>query len=705
MAKKVYLKSFSLFIICIIFLVAGGISVSADELITEHNGAKYHVTSVVEENYLYAGIKHTKHNAESSFANNTIDSHVGQTFANRYYPQSVNTIEIPNNGATKIVQWSYLPSTPDKGWLLTSVNIMATNYETHNPGYKVVAVINGDFFDINSEASYGPLLKSTRGVGVSDGEVIRAMDARGLEKNPLTIGFKNNGKSDNYVQGGKIEFSENHMLALYDEKGNIIEEIEVKYINQKPSSGEVAVYFSYPTGVDPVTKGQGYQLVDIPSDGAFICSEPIRVVPSSSTDLYAKGKVAKIDNSQSIPWGSFGLVTTNEEVRNKIEEAAYVRVQRNVIGDYAECTSIGGGVFPLLLNGKQYINQNAERHPRTMIGAKADGSIVMATVDGRQKDLGYYGMTGDELGATMQYYGCVSAVNLDGGGSTTIMIRDENDQFRVLNSPSDGSLRRDSNCYLVVAKDADFKVDSQEVTSDKITLNLDTTNVDFNEVTSIKCTLNGVTKEVVDNKVTFDGLDSNKLYKYSFSYDTLDKKDIEVMLYGNITTTKKIPTFGEIKAEVGTNKIVLTPNIDDLDETITSYVIKISDKEESYIGIPVEIPLDLTNLTKVEFDVLIAYDLNDGLGAIEITEKYVCILETGKVYLSGEEPDDPVDNPTDNPGDDPTDDPTDNPVDDPTDKPETPSDEKDSGCKKDASMVIISLISLSSLLVLIRKRK
>ena len=705
MKRKVFLKSFTLFIICLLFLITGSISVSADELITEHNKAKYRVTSVVEENYLYGGIKHTKHNAESSFANNTIDSYIGQTFANRFYTQSVNAIEVPNNGSTKIVQWSYLPSTPDKGWMLTAVNIMATNYESHNPGYKVLAVINGDFFDINSNGGYGPLLKSTRGVGVSDGEVIRAMDARGLENNPLTIGFKNNGKSDNYVQGGKIEFSSNHVLALYDEKDNIIEEIEVKYINQKPSSGEVAVYFSYPTGVDPVTKGQGYQLVDIPSDGAFVCSEAIRVVPSTATDLYAKGKVTKITESQTIQWGSFGLVTSNEELRNKIETAAYVRVQRNVVGDYAECTSIGGGVFPLLLNGKQYINQNAERHPRTMIGAKKDGSIVMVTVDGRQKNLGYYGMTGDELGATMQYYGCVSAVNLDGGGSTTIMIRDENDQFRVLNSPSDGSLRRDSNCYLVVAKEADFKVDSQEVTSDKITLNLDTTNVDFNEVTSIKCTLNGVTKEVVDNKVTFDGLDSNKEYKYTFSYDTLDKKDIEVMLYGNITTSKQIPTFGELKAEVEVNKITFTPNINDLDGAVSSYVIKIGDKEETYSGTPIEIPLDLTDLTKVEFDVLVAYDLNDGSGVVESTEKYVCILETGKVYLSGEEPDDPVDNPTDNPGDNPGDEPTDDPVDEPTDKPVDPSDDKESGCKKDASMVIVSLISLSSLLVLIKKRK
>ena len=699
------LKTISFIIIFLGMLGLTTVNVTGAETVSEFNGSKYRVTSIVEENLLFGGIKHTKYNAESSYTRNTEDKYIGKTTANQFYAQSVNTLEIPNNGKAKVVQWTYLPSSSTFGWTLTTVTKMASNYELYNPGYKVIAAINGDFFDINSNGGYGPLLKTTRGVGVSDGEVIRAMDARGLENNPLTIGFKNNGKSDNYVQGGKIEFSEYHMLTLYDEEDNVIDELEIKYINSEPSDGEIAVYFSYPTGVNPDNKAQGYELVEMPANSAYICENPSRLVPSSDTVLYAKGSLIEATETKDLAWGTFGIVTTNQEIRSKIDSATTVRVQRNVIGDYADCDNIGGGVFPLLLNGQKFFDQDTVHHPRTMIGAKADGSIVMATVDGRQKSSGMHGMTSDELGATMQYYGCVSAVNLDGGGSTTIMIRDENDQFRVLNSPSDGSLRRDSNCYLVVAKEADFKVDSQEVTSDKITLNLDTTNVDFNEVTSIKCTLNGVTKEVVDNKVTFDGLDSNKEYKYTFSYDTLDKKDIEVMLYGNITTSKQIPTFGELKAEVEVNKITFTPNINDLDGAVSSYVIKIGDKEETYSGTPVEIPLDLTDLTKVEFDVLVAYDLNDGSGVVETTEKYVCILETGKVYLSGEEPDDPVDNPTDNPGDNPGDEPTDDPVDEPTDKPVDPSDDEESGCKKDASMVIISLISLSSLLVLIKKRK
>ncbi len=670
------LKTISFIIIFLGMLGLTTVNVTGAETVSEFNGSKYRVTSIVEENLLFGGIKHTKYNAESSYTRNTEDKYIGKTTANQFYTQIVNTLEIPNNGKAKVVQWTYLPSSSTFGWTLTTVTKMASNYELHNPGYKVVAAINGDFFDIESKASYGPLLKTTRGVGVSDGEVIRAMDARGLEKNPLTIGFKNNGKGDNYVQGGKIEFSEYHMLTLYDEEDNVIDELEIKYINSLPSDGEIAVYYSYPTGVNPENKAQGYESVEMPANSAYICENPYRFVPSSDTVLYAKGALKNATETKDLAWGTFGIVTTNQEIRSKIDSATTVRVQKNVIGDYADCDNIGGGVFPLLLNGQKFFDQDTVHHPRTMIGAKADGSIVMATVDGRQKSSGMHGMTSDELGATMQYYGCVSAVNLDGGGSTTIAIRDENDQFRILNSPSDGSLRNDANCYLVVMKQADFDVTSIESTDNMIAFNLDTTETDLNEITKIKCTLNGVTKEVVNNRVVFDGLESNKYYNYYFSYDSPTEKDIKTLLSGNIYTARITPTFGDLKIDVGENKIIFTPSINDPDGALNYYRIFINDRREPFLDEPIEVKMDLTGVEEVKFDVLVSYDLNNGLGKTEITKSYIYNIITKELKEDvAEEPIYPD------------------------------NDDEKSGCKKDLSALVVSIISLSSLLILIKKRE
>lgn len=71
-----------------------------------------------------------------------------------------------------------------------------------------------------------------------------------------------------------------------------------------------------------------------------------------------------------------------------------------------------------------------QRHPRTAIGWRADGKLVLVVVDGRQKSSA--GMTMDELATLMLELNCIEAMNLDGGGSTTMVVRN-----RIVNSPSD----------------------------------------------------------------------------------------------------------------------------------------------------------------------------------------------------------------------------------------------------------------------------
>ena len=62
------------------------------------------------------------------------------------------------------------------------------------------------------------------------------------------------------------------------------------------------------------------------------------------------------------------------------------------------------------------------RHPRTAVGIRPDGTILLFTVDGRIKESA--GMSLDELTKTLLWLGCTEAINLDGGGSTTLYVRD-----------------------------------------------------------------------------------------------------------------------------------------------------------------------------------------------------------------------------------------------------------------------------------------
>ncbi len=104
-----------------------------------------------------------------------------------------------------------------------------------------------------------------------------------------------------------------------------------------------------------------------------------------------------------------------------------------------------------------------DRAPRTAIGVKADGTIVMMVIDGRQSKNNMYGADSREMASIMKYYGCVDAYNLDGGGSSTMVIRD-GDRFVVTNSPSDGRERTDGNCILVVVKDAEYENEVTDIT-------------------------------------------------------------------------------------------------------------------------------------------------------------------------------------------------------------------------------------------------
>lgn len=90
------------------------------------------------------------------------------------------------------------------------------------------------------------------------------------------------------------------------------------------------------------------------------------------------------------------------------------------------------------------------KHPRTLAGVRADGTILLVVIDGRQRSLSN-GATLIECSQLMHSLGAVKAINHDGGGSSTMLIREGAD-FRVMNSPSDGNERRVFCSIQVVAK-------------------------------------------------------------------------------------------------------------------------------------------------------------------------------------------------------------------------------------------------------------
>jgi hypothetical protein len=108
--------------------------------------------------------------------------------------------------------------------------------------------------------------------------------------------------------------------------------------------------------------------------------------------------------------------------------------------DWARAPSAVGGAGLLRLEGRDLTEWADEqlsagfdttRHPRTLIGVDAQDAIWLVTIDGRQPTLSL-GMSFTELQGLSRRLGLKSSLNLDGGGSTTMVVRGN-----VVNHPSD----------------------------------------------------------------------------------------------------------------------------------------------------------------------------------------------------------------------------------------------------------------------------
>jgi exopolysaccharide biosynthesis protein len=76
------------------------------------------------------------------------------------------------------------------------------------------------------------------------------------------------------------------------------------------------------------------------------------------------------------------------------------------------------------------------RNPRTALGIRKDGTVLLVVVDGHRHGSSV-GLTIEELRLLMKALGARDAVNLDGGGSSAMVVRE-----RLVNSPSDSDGER-----------------------------------------------------------------------------------------------------------------------------------------------------------------------------------------------------------------------------------------------------------------------
>lgn len=131
-------------------------------------------------------------------------------------------------------------------------------------------------------------------------------------------------------------------------------------------------------------------------------------------------------------------VTIGESFGSELDAA------ENIIGAGPEL--LRSGVVNVTAGEERFPGDIARgRAPRTALGVKADGKILLLVVDGRQSHS--IGATLAETALLLKRFGAVNGFNLDGGGSSELVL-----QNQIMNSPSDGRERAVASAIVVVRK-------------------------------------------------------------------------------------------------------------------------------------------------------------------------------------------------------------------------------------------------------------
>jgi hypothetical protein len=112
------------------------------------------------------------------------------------------------------------------------------------------------------------------------------------------------------------------------------------------------------------------------------------------------------------------------------------------------------GVYYVMYDNGQYVSNGTNLNPRTAIGIKPDGSIMLYVLDGRQPGFSS-GLGLTDMAKHLVALGCTTVVNMDGGGSSVMSVREAGLDPKAVakNSPSGGAQRKTTNGLLLVYED------------------------------------------------------------------------------------------------------------------------------------------------------------------------------------------------------------------------------------------------------------
>ncbi len=278
-------------------------------------------------------------------------------------------------------------------------------------GHRIVGGTNGDFY-----AGDG----SPIGTQIINGEILKSYN------DWQTIGF---------------DINKLPMIANVNFSGQLIigdSSNAINGVNDVRSTNHLTLYNNY-FGSTTVTNIYGSEALLTPIS-EWLVNDTVSFV----IDSFVQGQ-----NNSVIPNGKVilsGHGSSEDFMINNLTAGDTVKLILTMTPGLPQLNQMIGGNAKIVNNGVS-IGSTGDRHPRTSIGFDSDSTtLYMFTVDGRQPGFSI-GMTLRELSDYMVEWGVYQGLNLDGGGSTTMIARGN-----IKNSPSDpGGERSVSNSIFIVS--------------------------------------------------------------------------------------------------------------------------------------------------------------------------------------------------------------------------------------------------------------
>ena len=339
----------------------------------------------------------------------------------------------PNKAVTPIVTYG--------GALTDRSSVADTAALLENDGYRVVAGINGDFYNVSTGLPIGMV--------VTEG-LLRSSDA-----GYYAIGFRADGSAILGKPGVKV--SANLGYAVDDGFGNSTELIRpVAAVNKARTNSGLYLYtYDFNAKHTTGTTEPGINVVCTVEQGKLAIGSTVTLL----VDRVEETTVTDLEPDQIVLSANLQADSYYTTALQNVPQGSELTLTVSANDGWEDVEYAIGALYCLAENGAVVPNLAAGSNPRTAVGQKADGTLVFYTIDGRKT--GYsIGASLSQVGERLLELGCQTVLCLDGGGSTNLAVTTpDSTTASIINRPSESNRKVTNQIFLVASDHSSGRLD------------------------------------------------------------------------------------------------------------------------------------------------------------------------------------------------------------------------------------------------------